>query len=133
MFRIVVCPRCQGTGTLEMATGDEDRCKTIFCPLCNGMRVLKRTVTIEYNVVNNAHESEKEYPVPGTGEDRLRGKRWKTDPEAVKNTIRQDGPGKVKYSGRTSALCYMFGERITCSFGSSGSYYSCRSVFRFLG
>ena len=57
--RIVVCPRCQGTGTLEMATGDEDRCKTIFCPLCNGMRVLKRTVTIEYNVVNNAHESEK--------------------------------------------------------------------------
>ena len=60
--RIVVCPRCQGTGTLEMATGDEDRCKTIFCPLCNGMRVLKRTVTIEYNVVNNAHESEKEYP-----------------------------------------------------------------------
>ena len=62
--RIVVCPRCQGTGTLEMATGDEDRCKTIFCPLCNGMRVLKRTVTIEYNVVNNAHESEKEYPSP---------------------------------------------------------------------
>ena len=60
--RIVVCPRCQGTGTLEMATGDEDRCKTIFCPLCNGMRVLKRTVTLEYNVVNNAHESEKEYP-----------------------------------------------------------------------
>ena len=60
--RIVVCPRCQGTGTLEMATGDEDRCKTIFCPLCNGMRVLKRTVTIEYNVVNNAHESKKEYP-----------------------------------------------------------------------
>lgn len=98
--RIVVCPRCQGTGTLEMATGDEDRCKTIFCPLCNGMRVLKRTVTIEYNVVNNAHESEKRISVPGTGEDRLRGKRWKTDPEAVKNTIRQDGPGKVKYSGR---------------------------------
>ena len=49
--RIVVCPRCQGTGTLEMATGDEDRCKTIFCPLCNGMRVLKRTVTIEYRGV----------------------------------------------------------------------------------
>lgn len=58
--RIVICPRCQGAGTLEMATGDEDRYKTIYCPLCNGMRVLKRTVTIEYNAVSNAHESEKE-------------------------------------------------------------------------
>ena len=83
--RIVVCPRCQGTGTLEMATGDEDRCKTIFCPLCNGMRVLKRTVTIEYNVVNNAHESEKEYP--------------SLEPERI-GYGEKDGPGKVKYSGR---------------------------------
>lgn len=58
--RIVICPRCQGAGTLEMATWDEDRYKTIFCPLCNGMRVLERTVTIEYNIVSNTYESEKE-------------------------------------------------------------------------
>lgn len=60
--RIVVCPRCQGFGQLESATGDKQRYKYIDCPECGGKRVLERTVSINYKRVEDADESQKECP-----------------------------------------------------------------------
>lgn len=51
--RIVVCDRCQGKGTITVATGDVDRCRIEACPQCGGTRVMKRILTIEYKPLNN--------------------------------------------------------------------------------
>lgn len=45
--RMVVCNRCQGEGSIEVATGDADRCRQETCPQCGGMRVMKQVVTVE--------------------------------------------------------------------------------------
>ena len=59
--KIVVCPRCEGLGQLESATGDDKRYEYIVCPVCSGKRVLERTVSINYKRVGDANESQKEY------------------------------------------------------------------------
>lgn len=56
---IVVCIRCMGVGSIDVATGDERRYETKRCPACNGIRVLNKVVTEEYNALNDASESKK--------------------------------------------------------------------------
>lgn len=50
--RIVVCERCKGEGTIMVATEDAERYRQETCPQCDGTRVMKRILTIEYQPLN---------------------------------------------------------------------------------
>lgn len=46
--RIVICERCKGEGSIQVATGDADRCRIETCAQCRGTRVMKQITTVEF-------------------------------------------------------------------------------------
>lgn len=52
---IIICPRCSGTGLIsweERVSVDDDETHYKVCPTCRGHRVVKKKITIDYELVN---------------------------------------------------------------------------------
>lgn len=59
--QVVVCPRCGGSGAIQVSTGGKEHFRMERCNVCDGVRVVEKVVSIRYRKVSDyANKSEKE-------------------------------------------------------------------------